>query len=156
MAVIAKPQEEKGDPIIQEMMEAGLHFGHRTSKTHPKMKPFITGVRNTVHIIDGDELQLLSMSGSQQLTGISGSIADNGQNPDFIGVGAGVGVGNNNMNYNNNNPNGVGAIVPAGSQPVMNAANNSNLAVKPQGSTLSNSGTFGLEDDDGFAATKHC
>ena len=52
MAVIAKPQEEKGDPIIQEMMEAGLHFGHRTSKTHPKMKPFITGVRNTVHIID--------------------------------------------------------------------------------------------------------
>ncbi|MDA1337167.1 MAG: 30S ribosomal protein S2 [bacterium] len=52
MAVIAKPQEPKTDPIIQKMMEAGLHFGHRTSKTHPKMKPYITGVRNTVHIID--------------------------------------------------------------------------------------------------------
>ena len=52
MAVIAKPAEEKSDPIIQEMMEAGLHFGHRTSKTHPKMKPYINAVRNTVHIID--------------------------------------------------------------------------------------------------------
>jgi len=52
MAVIAKPVEQKVDPIIEEMMVAGLHFGHRTSKTHPKMKPFITGVRNTVHIID--------------------------------------------------------------------------------------------------------
>ena len=52
MAVIAKPVEQKIDPIVQEMMAAGLHFGHKTSKTHPKMKPFITGVRNTVHIID--------------------------------------------------------------------------------------------------------
>ena len=52
MAVITKPIEQKTDPIVQEMMAAGLHFGHKTSKTHPKMKPFITGVRNTVHIID--------------------------------------------------------------------------------------------------------
>ena len=52
MAVIAKSAEQKVDPIVQEMMAAGLHFGHRTSKTHPKMKPFIAGVRNTVHIID--------------------------------------------------------------------------------------------------------
>jgi small subunit ribosomal protein S2 len=52
MAVIAKPVEQKIDPVVQEMLAAGLHFGHRTSKTHPKMQPFITGVRNTVHIID--------------------------------------------------------------------------------------------------------
>ena len=39
-------------PEIEEMMRAGLHFGHRTSRTHPKMKPYISGVRNTVHIID--------------------------------------------------------------------------------------------------------
>ncbi|MBU1014848.1 30S ribosomal protein S2 [Patescibacteria group bacterium] len=39
-------------PEIEEMMEAGVHFGHTTSKTHPKMKPFISGVRNTVHVID--------------------------------------------------------------------------------------------------------
>ncbi len=36
----------------QEMMEAGLHFGHRISRSHPKMKPYIFGVRGTVHIID--------------------------------------------------------------------------------------------------------
>lgn len=35
-----------------EMTEAGLHFGHRTSRINPKMKPYIYGVRNTVHIID--------------------------------------------------------------------------------------------------------
>ena len=52
MAIAAKPVEQKLDPVTQEMMAAGLHFGHRTSKTHPKMKPFISGVRNTVHIID--------------------------------------------------------------------------------------------------------
>ena len=36
----------------EEMAEAGLHFGHRTSRIHPKMKPYISGSRNTVHIID--------------------------------------------------------------------------------------------------------
>jgi len=35
-----------------EMMEAGLHFGHKASRCHPKMKPYLFGVRNTVHIID--------------------------------------------------------------------------------------------------------
>lgn len=37
---------------IEEMARAGLHFGHRTSKIHPKMEAFLYGVRNTVHIID--------------------------------------------------------------------------------------------------------
>ncbi len=35
-----------------EMAGAGLHFGHKTSKCHPKMEPYLYGVRNTVHIID--------------------------------------------------------------------------------------------------------
>jgi len=37
---------------LEEMAEAGLHFGHWTSKTNPKMKPYIFGVRNTIHLID--------------------------------------------------------------------------------------------------------
>jgi small subunit ribosomal protein S2 len=37
---------------IDAMMDAGLHFGHRASKVNPKMKPYISGVRNGVHIID--------------------------------------------------------------------------------------------------------
>ncbi|MCX6795984.1 MAG: 30S ribosomal protein S2, partial [Candidatus Falkowbacteria bacterium] len=39
-------------PTIEQMLKAGMHFGHRTSKWHPKMEPFIYGSRNNVHIID--------------------------------------------------------------------------------------------------------
>lgn len=34
------------------MAQAGLHFGHKTSKINPKMKPFICGTRNSIYIID--------------------------------------------------------------------------------------------------------
>jgi small subunit ribosomal protein S2 len=37
---------------LEEMVEAGLHFGHRTSKIHPKMMPYISTSRNNVHIIN--------------------------------------------------------------------------------------------------------
>lgn len=47
-----KPPVAKQDPVIEEMTKAGLHFGHKTSKTHPKMRPYIAGVRNTVHMFD--------------------------------------------------------------------------------------------------------
>ncbi|MEA3398739.1 MAG: 30S ribosomal protein S2 [Patescibacteria group bacterium] len=39
-------------PSIEEMLKAGMHFGHRTSKWHPEMEPFIFASRNGVHIID--------------------------------------------------------------------------------------------------------
>lgn len=39
-------------PSLEEMLKAGVHFGHRTSRWNPKMEPYIFGVRNTVHIID--------------------------------------------------------------------------------------------------------
>lgn len=39
-------------PSIEEMLKAGMHFGHRTSKWHPKMEPFIFGSRKSIHIID--------------------------------------------------------------------------------------------------------
>ena len=37
---------------IEEMAKAGIHFGRRTSKANPKMKTYLYGVRNTIHIID--------------------------------------------------------------------------------------------------------
>jgi len=41
------------NPItIREMMEAGVHFGHQTRRWNPKMKSFIFGARNGIHIID--------------------------------------------------------------------------------------------------------
>ena len=39
-------------PTIEQMLKAGMHFGHRASKWHPKMKPFIFTSRKGVHIID--------------------------------------------------------------------------------------------------------
>lgn len=39
-------------PSIEEMLKAGMHFGHRTSKWHPKMEPFIFASRKSIHIID--------------------------------------------------------------------------------------------------------
>lgn len=38
--------------IVQELIEAGVHFGHRASRWNPKMAPYIYGRKNTIHIID--------------------------------------------------------------------------------------------------------
>lgn len=37
---------------IKKLFEAGAHFGHRTSRWHPKMAPYIHSKRDNVHIID--------------------------------------------------------------------------------------------------------
>ncbi|MBN2107769.1 MAG: 30S ribosomal protein S2 [Deltaproteobacteria bacterium] len=37
---------------MKQLLEAGVHFGHQTSKWNPKMKPYIFGARNGIHIID--------------------------------------------------------------------------------------------------------
>jgi len=37
---------------LSELIEAGAHFGHRASRWNPKMKPFIFGKRNLIHILD--------------------------------------------------------------------------------------------------------
>lgn len=37
---------------LEEMEKAGLHFGHAVSRLHPKMKPYVAGIKNNVHIID--------------------------------------------------------------------------------------------------------
>ncbi len=37
---------------LQELVDAGFHFGHRTSRWNPKMKPYIFGKRNLIHIIN--------------------------------------------------------------------------------------------------------
>ncbi len=37
---------------MRALLEAGAHFGHQTRRWNPKMKPFIFGARNGIHIID--------------------------------------------------------------------------------------------------------
>lgn len=44
-------------PSLLEMLQAGVHFGHQKSKWHPKMKKFIFGDRQGIHIIDLEKTQ---------------------------------------------------------------------------------------------------
>jgi small subunit ribosomal protein S2 len=37
---------------VKELLEAGVHYGHRTSRWHPRMAPYIYGKRKGIHIID--------------------------------------------------------------------------------------------------------
>ena len=38
--------------LVRQLIDAGIHFGHRASRWNPKMKPYIFGRRNAIHIID--------------------------------------------------------------------------------------------------------
>jgi len=44
-------------PSLVELLQAGAHFGHQTSKWHPKMKKYIFGDRQGIHIINLEETQ---------------------------------------------------------------------------------------------------
>ena len=41
--------------LVKELVEAGIHFGHRANAWNPKMSPYIFGKRNKIHIIDVKE-----------------------------------------------------------------------------------------------------
>jgi small subunit ribosomal protein S2 len=49
-------EKPEGDNMAQvsmrQMLEAGVHFGHQTRFWHPKMRPYIFGERNKIHIIN--------------------------------------------------------------------------------------------------------
>ena len=46
---------------IKDLLEAGVHLGHKTFRWNPKMKPYIYGEKNSVHIIDlSQTLELLN------------------------------------------------------------------------------------------------
>lgn len=44
---------------MKQLLESGVHFGHQTSKWNPKMKSYIYGARNGIHIIDLQKTVLL-------------------------------------------------------------------------------------------------
>ncbi len=53
MAQETQTSEQAGDVIsMKQLLEAGVHFGHQISHWNPKMKDFIFGNRNGIHIID--------------------------------------------------------------------------------------------------------
>lgn len=52
--VMASTVHNANDPVVsaKTLLDAGVHFGHRVSRWNPKMKQFIYGKRNNLHIID--------------------------------------------------------------------------------------------------------
>ncbi|MFN0010681.1 MAG: 30S ribosomal protein S2 [Phycisphaerales bacterium] len=46
------PTPAQPNTLVQDLIEAGIHFGQRASNWNPKMAPFIWGKKNGIHIID--------------------------------------------------------------------------------------------------------
>ena len=60
---------------MRQLIEAGAHFGHNTRRWNPKMKPYLFGVRDGVHIIDLQQSVPLLQRAMQQRDGL-GEIDD--------------------------------------------------------------------------------
>src|SRR3954469_25535447 len=45
-------QKASGQPTLEQLLTAGVHFGHQTRRWNPKMRQFIFAERNGIHIID--------------------------------------------------------------------------------------------------------
>jgi small subunit ribosomal protein S2 len=56
---------------MRDMLQAGVHFGHQTRYWNPKMKPFIFGARNKVHIINLEKTVPMFNEALAELTKIS-------------------------------------------------------------------------------------
>jgi len=76
--------EDIKQPIlnIEKMQEAGLHFGHRVSNLHPKMKPYVSVIKNNVHMID---LEKTAQEFERALKYIS-TLASQGKTVLFVGT----------------------------------------------------------------------
>ena len=52
MVTKEKEDEKKGEISMMSMLKAGVHFGHKKSKRHPKMEQYIYTIRNGINILD--------------------------------------------------------------------------------------------------------
>jgi small subunit ribosomal protein S2 len=67
---------------MKQLLEAGVHFGHQTSRWNPKMRAYIFGARNGIHIIDLQQTVTMFKAAS----GFVRDLAANGGNLLFIGT----------------------------------------------------------------------
>jgi len=54
-------------PTVEELLEAGAHFGHSVNKWNPKMEPYIYAAKNGVHILDLDQTHKLLKDAGEYL-----------------------------------------------------------------------------------------
>ena len=57
---------------MKELLEAGVHFGHQTRRWNPKMKEYIFGERNGIHIIDLQKTLKMFREASRFVSDLSG------------------------------------------------------------------------------------
>jgi small subunit ribosomal protein S2 len=70
-------ENQVGDVIsMKQLLEAGVHFGHQVSHWNPRMKPYIFGSRNGIHIID---LQQTANLFKMVYNFVRGVVADGGK-----------------------------------------------------------------------------
>jgi small subunit ribosomal protein S2 len=70
------------EPGIKELLEAGLHFGHQTRRWDPRMRPYIFGERDGIHIIDLLQTEHLLAEARR----FAGEAASKGGNVLFVGT----------------------------------------------------------------------
>jgi small subunit ribosomal protein S2 len=68
--------------LVKELVESGVHFGHRSSRWNPKMRPYIYARRNKIHIIDVRE----TIRGLLRAKKYLASVASNGSLVLFVGT----------------------------------------------------------------------
>jgi small subunit ribosomal protein S2 len=67
---------------MKELLEAGVHFGHQTRRWNPKMKPYIFGKRNGIHIVDLQK----TLQHFEEAAEFVRDLAANGRNILFVGT----------------------------------------------------------------------
>jgi len=67
---------------MKTLLEAGVHFGHKTSKWDPRMKPYIFMARNGIHIIDLQKTVQLAKKAFEALR----EAANRGEKVLFVGT----------------------------------------------------------------------
>ncbi len=70
------------DITLLELLQSGAHFGHKTSRWNPKMKPYIFTVRNDIHILDLEKTRKALTKAVE----FAGNIAQTGGTILFIGT----------------------------------------------------------------------
>ena len=67
---------------MKELLEAGAHFGHKTSRWHPKMAPYIHSKRQDTHIINLEK----TIAGLEEALALTKKIAKDGKKILFVGT----------------------------------------------------------------------
>src|SRR5919204_2298921 len=73
-AVQTKRETQLAEPTvgIKELLEAGVHFGHQTRRWNPKMRRYIFGERDGIHIIDLQKTERLLKEAQDFAAGVAG------------------------------------------------------------------------------------